>query len=82
MNAASIAHALGGRKSGGGWTARCPAHDDRTPSPSSCDADDGNVLVRETLLLLSAAGRAICWIEDELIAWQRQRLAKRDGGDR
>ena len=31
MNAASIAYALGGRKSGSGWSARCPAHDDRTP---------------------------------------------------
>jgi hypothetical protein len=32
--AKTIAKALGGGKSGGGWTARCPAHDDRTPSLS------------------------------------------------
>jgi hypothetical protein len=29
MNAESIARALGGLKAGSGWTARCPAHDDR-----------------------------------------------------
>src|SRR4029077_3161548 len=46
MSAAEIAHALGGRKAGGGWTARCPAHDDRTPSLSIRDADDGKVLIR------------------------------------
>jgi len=34
MTAEAIAKALGGRKAGGGWTARCPAHDDRTPSLS------------------------------------------------
>ena len=44
--AETIAKALGGRKAGGGWTARCPAHDDRTPSLSIRDADDGKVLVR------------------------------------
>jgi putative DNA primase/helicase len=44
--AASIAKARGGRKAGGGWTARCPAHDDRTPSLSIRDADDSKVLVR------------------------------------
>jgi putative DNA primase/helicase len=46
MNAETIAKALGGRKAGGAWTARCPAHDDRTPSLSICDADDSKVLVR------------------------------------
>jgi putative DNA primase/helicase len=46
MNAETIAEALGGRKAGGSWTARCPAHEDRTPSLSIRDADDGKVLVR------------------------------------
>ena len=46
MSAAATAAALGGRKVGGGWMARCPAHDDRTPSLSIRDADDGKVLVR------------------------------------
>lgn len=42
----TIAKALGGRKVGGGWMARCPAHEDRNPSLSIHDADDAKVLVR------------------------------------
>ena len=45
MTAETVAKALGGRKVGQGWTARCPAHDDREPSLSIRDAD-GKVLVR------------------------------------
>jgi hypothetical protein len=46
MNAAAeIAHALNGRKSGGEWVCRCPAHDDRDPSMTIRDSDDGRVLV-------------------------------------
>lgn len=45
MTAETIANALGGRKVGQGWTACCPAHDDREPSLSIRDAD-GKVLVR------------------------------------
>lgn len=46
MNAETIAKALGGRKVGGAWMARCPAHDDRDPSLSIQDANDCKVLVR------------------------------------
>lgn len=46
MTAEIIGRALGGRKAGDGWMARCPAHDDREPSLSIRDADDGKVLVR------------------------------------
>jgi len=46
MSATDLAHLLGGRKSGSVWMARCPAHDDRTPSLSICDAEDNKVLVR------------------------------------
>jgi hypothetical protein len=46
MTAEAIAEALGGRRSGRGWTARCPALDDRTPSLSIQAADDNKVLVR------------------------------------
>jgi hypothetical protein len=46
MSAETIAKALGGRNAARGWTARCPAHNDRKPSLSICDADDGTVLVR------------------------------------
>jgi putative DNA primase/helicase len=43
--AATVAEALGGHKTGSGWIARCPAHDDRSPSLSVGCADDGKVLV-------------------------------------
>ena len=42
--AETIAKTLGGRKAGGSWMARCPAH--REPSLSIRDADDGKVLMR------------------------------------
>ncbi|MGD1096791.1 MAG: hypothetical protein ABSB35_32960 [Bryobacteraceae bacterium] len=46
MTAAQIARALPkGRKSGGGYVACCPAHDDHEPSLSLKDGDDGKVLV-------------------------------------
>jgi hypothetical protein len=41
--AAEIAAALGGIRSGNGWKARCPAHDDHTPSLSVTDRE-GRVL--------------------------------------
>ena len=46
MKAETIAAALGGRKVGSGWAARCPAHDDHAPSLSIRDAGDGKALVR------------------------------------
>jgi hypothetical protein len=46
MSAEGLARALGGRKAGAAWMARCPVHDDREPSPSIADARDGKVLVR------------------------------------
>src|SRR5215207_10507167 len=45
MNAETMAKALGGRKIGAVWMARCPAHDDREPSLSITEAHDGKVLV-------------------------------------
>ena len=45
MTAEFIAMSLGGRKIGGGWIARCPAHDDREPSLSISARDEGKVLV-------------------------------------
>jgi putative DNA primase/helicase len=45
MTAETIAKALGGRRTGGSWMARCPAHDDRTPSLSIRDTDGGTVLI-------------------------------------
>jgi hypothetical protein len=46
VNAETIARALGGHRAGAGWTACCPAHNDRTPSLSLGNAQDGKVLVR------------------------------------
>lgn len=46
MRAEAIAEALGGRRIGAMWMARCPAHDDRKPSLSIREAADGKVLVR------------------------------------
>ena len=45
MTAEKIALALGGRRGSNGWTARCPAHADRSPSLSIADTADGKVLV-------------------------------------
>jgi putative DNA primase/helicase len=45
-SALEIAIALDGKRTGGGWIARCPAHDDRTPSLSIRASDEGHVLVR------------------------------------
>ena len=45
MIAERIARALGGRRAGTGWTARCPAHNDGTPSFSIRDAGQHKVLV-------------------------------------
>jgi hypothetical protein len=44
MRAETIAKAFGARKVGGGWMARCPAHEDRNPSLSVHAADDEKVL--------------------------------------
>lgn len=35
------------RRSGKGWTARCPAHEDRWPSLSVAEGRDGRVLLRD-----------------------------------
>jgi len=45
MSAEAVAKALDGRRVGAGWVARCPAHDDRKPSLSITDSENGNVLV-------------------------------------
>jgi len=45
MRVKELAEALEGRKIGSGWTARCPAHDDRTPSLSISEGPDGKTLV-------------------------------------
>lgn len=46
MTAGDIARALGGQSTGSSWMARCPAHQDRTPSLAISAARDGKTLVR------------------------------------
>jgi putative DNA primase/helicase len=46
MNAETIASALGGHRAGKTWMARCPVHEDRSPSLSITTGRDGKVLVR------------------------------------
>ena len=46
LTAETIAKTIGGRKGGGCWIARCPGPDDREPTLSLRDADEGKVLVR------------------------------------
>ena len=41
-----LARLPGAKKSGNGWSARCPAHDDRRASLSITQGDDGKVLVK------------------------------------
>ena len=43
--AAELARALSARRSGRGWVARCPAHEDRTPSLSIRGTEDGRLLL-------------------------------------
>ena len=45
VTADEIGQALRGRKSGTGWVAHCPAHNDHRPSLSIREADDGKILV-------------------------------------
>jgi hypothetical protein len=46
LGAELMAEALGGRRVGTGWLARCPAHDDRQPSLAIAEAKNGKLLVR------------------------------------
>ena len=45
MDARTISDALGGKRSGKGYIMPCVAHDDRKPSLSATDGDDGRILV-------------------------------------
>jgi hypothetical protein len=62
MTAAALAQLLDARPSGRGkWQARCPAHDDRSPSLSVREGDNGKTLIRcwagcATADVLRAAG--------------------------
>ncbi len=87
MNAEQIATALGGRRSGNRWMAKCPAHDDKNPSLSIRDGDNGIVLVHcfagcEQNKVLDALRSRGLWRdatpEQRLAAERREHKAKRD----
>lgn len=46
MTAETIAKALGGHRAGASWMARCPAHDDSSPSLAISAGSNGKALVR------------------------------------
>ncbi len=74
---------VGVKQTGGGrWIARCPAHEDRSPSLSIRETDDGRVLVHdfggcETGNVLAAVGLELKDLFDRPLA---QRLAPIRGG--
>jgi hypothetical protein len=61
-----LAKLPGAKKAGKGWSARCPAHDDRRASLSIAEGDDGTALIKchagcNTSAILSAIG--LTWAE-------------------
>jgi hypothetical protein len=46
MTAPELAGLLQARRSGAGWSAKCPAHNDRSPSLSIQEGDGGRTLLR------------------------------------
>ena len=84
MTAEIIGHALGGRRSGRDWLAKCPAHDDRSPSLSIAERD-GRVLVychagcRQLEVIDSLRARGL-WPERERRDWTP--AERRDWGQR
>ncbi|MGA7239698.1 MAG: CHC2 zinc finger domain-containing protein [Bryobacteraceae bacterium] len=83
MTAREIAAQLRGRKSGAGFVAPCPSHEDKSPSLSLRDAEDGRVLVHcfggceQRDVIDALRGRGL-WPERERRDWtpeDRQRWA-------
>jgi putative DNA primase/helicase len=87
MTAETIAKALGGRKAGAEWMARCPAHDDREPSLSIKDDDGGKVLVRchagcdQQKVIAALKARGI-WQGTDRVIRSQPRPATKDEPDR
>jgi len=86
-SAAEIARALGGaRRSGDSWQARCPAHDDRTPSLSIAQRN-GKLLVhcfagcRQADVIAALRQRGL-WPQPEAAhdpeAWRREHERRRE----
>lgn len=80
MTAGSIARELHGRKSGAGWSCRCPAHDDREPSLSIREVD-GKVLVHchagcDQQTVVDALRSRGLWPESNLTPHQKRHFAR------
>ncbi len=94
LTAADFAHALGGRKSRRGWLCRCPAHNDRSPSLTVVDGDNGrpvfhcwaNCTFREVRAALVAEGlwpnQAISLPREEIERRRREREACEEAENR
>ncbi len=81
MTAAEIAHHLQGRKSGSGYVAKCPAHDDHEPSLSLSDGDDGRLLAHchagcEQAAVIAALRELALWPEPDQRADRRRIVAE------
>jgi rhodanese-related sulfurtransferase len=93
LNAAEIAHALRGRRSGKRWIVHCPAHQDKTPSCSVSEDSSGKILVhcfsgcrqQDVIEALRQKGlwpqkQQRSWTADEKRAWgKHHRKAERLG---
>jgi putative DNA primase/helicase len=69
------------RKSGSGWSARCPAHDDRKASLSVSEGDDGRALVKchagcTTEQVVAAVGLELRDLFPEQTGWAAGRIAR------
>ena len=89
MNAAALLdHLEGVRQTGNGrWIARCPAHEDRSPSLSIRELDDGRILLHDfagcdVQSVLSAVGMSLSDLFPEKLGHQtkstRSRVPLRD----
>lgn len=84
ITAAAIAKALKGHKAGAGFIARCPAHDDRSPSLSLRDTD-GKVLVKchagcDQSRVISALQRLGLWPESTRVPY-RENFNKKNAAE-
>jgi putative DNA primase/helicase len=69
------------RKSGNGWSARCPAHEDRKASLSVSETDDGIVLLKchagcDTDQIVEAIGLKLRDLFPEQPDWAARRIAR------
>ena len=59
MNAETFATALGGRRAGSGWMARCPTHDDRDVIVLADGDDAGEAAARDCAWRWKREGRHV-----------------------